>query len=560
MSKIAKEEISDISPVLFLDISGHPMRFYLRPGPTKMQLYPLITNGGGIMCRNQEPGAILLVDPVDVTNAMANTGQTYISTQFIRDCVKQNQQLDIDGYTISIGPSVQTRMASRNQSNGRLCYSQDDDAAILKFMEKRRHEAKGILVWREMEKQRVTDHSWQSMKNRFLKHLQYKLLEKSPEKCPGTTSKKKPLTFSDSSSCEEGITQTSSKTGTPQKSPRKSVVISDAAETQSATETSLCPTLSTNPSTSPERASLPPDVAEAAGEPSQASSNDGEQESCVQIHELDKMIKNTQEQPRPVNEGPEMSKRPRLDEDCDGQDIPDGSNENSSSLNETRQTTSKSSTPTSKKLGILARAAREFEDSDVMDDESEEDEGPSEAPLIKSSDTQGSLATPENLAREPESQAEHHKAQQHSPESLCNGATPIPADEGSGPSSTAVPITLSGHNFIFESQEDHSKSVQEETFSRDLLEVKQHVMNLIAETKKDLVEVTKALFKANGDLTKAQMYLLEGYDREMHGPLWTRLDDELLLLADPNELKQLQSKYGEGEVNRRKAFLKTTVN
>ncbi|XP_051980423.1 telomeric repeat-binding factor 2-interacting protein 1 [Xyrauchen texanus] len=557
MSTIANEEISEISPVLFLDISGHPMRFYLRPGPTKMQLYPLITNGGGIMCRNQEPGAILLAEPVDVTNAMANTGLTYISTQFIRDCVKQNQQLDIDGYTVSIGPSVQTRMASRNQSSIQLGYSQDDDAAILKFMEKRHHEANSIRVWREMEKQRVTDHSWQSMKNRFLKHLQHKLLKKSPEKCPGTASKKKPLTFSHSSCCEESITQALSKTGTSQKSPRKSVVIADAAEMQSVAETSFCPTVRTNPPASPERASLPPDVAETGGEPSQASSNDGEQESCVQIHQLDKMIKNTQEQPRPVNDGPEMSKRPRLDEDCDVQDIPDGSNENTSSLNKTRQTTCKSSTPTSKKLGILARAAREFEDSDVMDDESEEDEGPSEAPLIKSSDTQESLATPENLAREPESQADHHKAQR-SPDTLCNGATLISADEGS--SSTAVPITLSAHTFIFETQEDHSKTIQEETFSRDLLEVKQHVMNMIGETKKDLVEVTKALLKSNGDFTKAQMYLIEGYDCEMHGPLWTRLDDELLLLADPNELKQLQSKYGEGEVIRRKAFLKTTVN
>ncbi|XP_051550457.1 telomeric repeat-binding factor 2-interacting protein 1-like [Myxocyprinus asiaticus] len=558
MSKIAKEEVSYISPVLFLDISGQPIRFYLRPGPTKTQLYPLITNGGGTMCRNQEPGSILLAEPGTVTIAMANTGQTYISTQFIRDCIEQKQQLDIDRYTLTVGPSVQTRMASRSQSNGRLGYSQEDDTAILNFMEKCHHEAKGIRVWKEMEKRHVTDHSWQSMKDRFLKHLQYKLLKKSPAKCPDTPSKKKPLTFIDSSSCMENITRASSQTDSSQKSPQKSVVISDAAETQSATENSLCPTVQTNPSASPERVSSPPDVVEAAGETPQASSNDGEPESRVQVQDQD----STQEQPQSVNEGPEMSKRPRLGEDCDGQDRPDGSNGNSSSLSETRQTACKSSTPTSKKLGILAKAAREFEEYDVMDDESEEDQGASEAPLTKPSDPQESSATPDEVAREPESQAEHHEAQKRSPEDFCNGVTQIPADECSGPSSTAVCITSNAHNFIFDSetQDHHSQSSQEEALSRDLLEVKQHIMSLMGETKKDVVEVTKSLLKASGDLTKAKLYLLEGYDNEIHGPLWTRLDDEILLLGDPCELEQLQLKYGEEDVTRRKAFLKTVVN
>ncbi|XP_051977290.1 telomeric repeat-binding factor 2-interacting protein 1-like [Xyrauchen texanus] len=558
MSKIAKEEVSDISPVLFLDISGQPMRFYLRPGPTKMELYPLITNGGGTMCRNQEPGSILLVDPGDVTSAMANTGQTYTSTQFIRDCIEQNQQLDIDGYTLTVGPSVKTRMASRSQSNGRLGYSQEDDTAILNFMEKRHHEAKGILVWKEMEKRHVTDHSWQSMKDRFLKHLQHKLLKKSPAKCPDTASKKKPLTFIDSSSFMENIARASAQTDASQKSPRKSVVISEAAKTRSATESNLYPTVQTNPSASSDRASSATDAVKAAGEPSQSSSNDDKLESRVQVEDQD----STQEQPQPVNEGPEMSKRPRLGEDCDGQDCPDGSNVNSSSLSETRQTACKPSTLSSKKLGILAKAAREFEDTDVMDDESEEGEGPSEAPLTKPSDPQESSATPDNFAREPESQAEHHEPQKRSPEDFCNGVTRMPADEGSGPSSTAVCITSSAHNFIFDSetQEDHTQSSQEEALSRDLLEVKQHIMSLMGESKKDVIEVTKMLLKANGDLTKAKLYLLEGYNSEMHGPLWTRLDDEILLLGDPYELEQLQLKYGEEAVNSRKAFLKTVVN
>lgn len=313
MSKPGDEEVCEISPVLFLDANGHSMRFYVRPGPTKMQLYPLITNGGGIVCRNQEPGAILLVDPGDVTNAMASTGQKYISTKFIGDCAEQNLQLNLNDYVISVGPSVQTRMATRHQGNGRLGYSLEDDTAILKFMEKRQHDAKGNLVWKEMEKRRVTDHSWQSMKDRFLKHLQHKLTEKSPKKSPTTASRRKALSFTQSPLSKKKVTQTSSEpeTDTLRKSPRKSIVVSDSSETQIATESSLCPAVRTNPPPSPERASSPPDGPEAAGEPSQASSHDSQDESCVPVQE--------QETP-----GPEMSKRPRLDEDCEGRDIPDG--------------------------------------------------------------------------------------------------------------------------------------------------------------------------------------------------------------------------------------------
>lgn len=39
------------------------MSFYLRPGPIKKELQPLITAGGGTMCNIQKPGSILLIDP-----------------------------------------------------------------------------------------------------------------------------------------------------------------------------------------------------------------------------------------------------------------------------------------------------------------------------------------------------------------------------------------------------------------------------------------------------------------------------------------------------------------
>ncbi|XP_016117060.1 telomeric repeat-binding factor 2-interacting protein 1-like isoform X1 [Sinocyclocheilus grahami] len=539
MSKKGKEEVSDISPVLFLDTSGQSMRFYVRPGPTKTQLYPLVTNGGGTLCRNQEPGAILLIDPGDATTVTASSGQKYVSTKYIKDCVERNQLLNLDDYVISAGPSVQTRMATRHQSNGRLGYSPEDDAAILKFMEKRQHEAKGNLVWKEMEKRRVTEHSWQSMRDRFLKPLQLKLVKKSP-------TKRKPLCFTQSPLRKKKATENSEpESDTLQKSPQKPVIVSDSSETQIATEKSVCPAVRTDPQPSPEGASSPPDVADAAGEPPQASSHDSQDESPVPVQE--------EETPEP-----EMSKRPTLDEGFDGQHIPDGSKEHSSP-NKTSQSTCKASTPDSRKLGILAKAAREFEDSDVMD-ESEEGEDSFEAPIAKPSDAQESSASPATLTREPETQSElNQNGLQEAPEAVC--PSPSPEEERPGHRSTAVPAS-SSHVFILdsESQDKHdsqTRGTPEETPSKHLVE---HVENLMTKTKKDLVEVTKALWKASGDLARAQAYLQDGYDHEIHGPVWTHLDDEILLLADPYELEQLQSKYGEEEVTRRRDFLTAGIN
>ncbi|KAG1933679.1 telomeric repeat-binding factor 2-interacting protein 1-like [Pimephales promelas] len=632
MSKPGEEKVSEISPVLFLEASGHSMRFYVRPGPTKTQLYPLISNGGGILCRNQEPGAILLVDPGDVTSAMASTGQKYISSKFIRDCVEQNQQLDRDDYVISVGPSVQTRMAARHQGTGRLGYSLEDDAAIVKFMEKRLHEAKGNLVWKEMEKRSVTGHSWQSMKDRFLKHLQHKLTEKSPKKSP---SKRKALLFTQSPLSKKTATQTSEPEADTDTS-RKSDAVSDSSETQISTE---CPTVRTIPPPSPERASSPPEAAseslherqdesrvpvqeqetpgpppspERASSPPEAASestHDRQDESRVPVQEQEtsgpppsperassppeaasesthdrqdesRVPVQEQETPGPppsperassppeaasespherqdesrvpVQEqeipGPEISKSPRLEEDRDGQDIPDGSSEQPS-LNKTKQTTSKTATADSKKLGILAKAAREFEDSDVMD-ESEEGEDPCEAPIVEPSDAHESSATPSMFAREPESQAEHHE------EARQESAAPE-EEERPGPSSTA--FTTHAIMLNSESREpNHSQAggTPEETLTR----LKEQVKSLMRDSKKELVEVTKALLKASGDLARARVYLIDGYDQEIHGPLWNHLDDEVLLLADSYELEQLQLKFGVEEVSRRRAFLTAGKN
>lgn len=54
-------------------VDGQPMSFFLRPSPVKCKLQPLIVAGGGVLCSVQEPGAILLIDPVEGISIPAST-------------------------------------------------------------------------------------------------------------------------------------------------------------------------------------------------------------------------------------------------------------------------------------------------------------------------------------------------------------------------------------------------------------------------------------------------------------------------------------------------------
>lgn len=137
-------------------------------------------------------------------------------------------------------------------------------------------------------------------------------------------------------------------------------------------------------------------------------------------------------------------------------------------------------------------------------------------------------------------------------------STPGLEDDDPGPSSAALQVTSNAHMFLFqqESQEELSQPSEEDQLSQSLSETKQHVVRLMQESKKDLVEVMKALLKASGDVTLALSYLLEGYDPEVHGPIWTRHDDEMLLSSDSLERERLHEKYGAESVSKRAAFLK----
>ncbi|XP_017264070.1 telomeric repeat-binding factor 2-interacting protein 1 [Kryptolebias marmoratus] len=170
-----------LSPVLFMTVDAGPMNFFLRPGPVKRKLQPLITAGGGVMCSVQKSGAILLIDPEEKSSVPQSAAHWYVSTQYIYDCVEKEEQLNLEDYRFN--PEVVLRHSPRLNSSkqvadglsgGRLVYTPEDDAAILDFVNKQKKKTGGNRLWQEMEKRRVTSHSWQSMKSRYRSHLEKK--------------------------------------------------------------------------------------------------------------------------------------------------------------------------------------------------------------------------------------------------------------------------------------------------------------------------------------------------------------------------------------------------
>ncbi|XP_066528277.1 telomeric repeat-binding factor 2-interacting protein 1 isoform X2 [Hoplias malabaricus] len=463
----------------------------------------------------------------------------YISSQYVRDCVQQNQQLKIDSYRFSNLQPVQTRAASqKHKGTGRMFYSLEDDSAILDYITNRQHEAKGNRIWQQMERQKVTAHSWQSMKDRFLKHLQNKLIIKSPKK----NRKAQPLEESSSSDDNNHLSSFQKKTpGSSDSDTNQSgAVVQNVTE-----ETHTDPP---EPQHSTESCSSPqcPNQEENQQHPQR---DEAEKAPCGETSDPDKLPPEEQQRSQQDNEQQEVStKRQRMDSDVTEREMSDGPNDQpstSSGITNTSKTRGRT-------LGILERAAREFEDSQMVDESSQEARPPSRASSENSDTDEGQImAARKRAVRELEEVAELCDAEQQ--------ATEAQLDDVPGPSRAAVPVTSNAHMFIFdqESQEDLTQSQNQFDSQSGVEEMKQQVLKLMQECKKDLVEVMKALLKASGDVTLAKSYLQKGFDSNVHGPAWTRHDDDLLLSSDTSQLQELNEKYGADRVLKRAAFLET---
>lgn len=172
------------SSTLFVREDGGSMSFYVRPSPVKRRLSTLILHGGGTLCRVQEPGAVLLAQPGE---ALAEAAGDFISTQYILDCVERNEKLELEAYRLRPGPAAEPASEAKPEGaaaaaaepepqplTGRLSFTDADDVAILTYVKENARSASSVTgnaLWKAMEKSALTQHPWQALKDRYLKHL-----------------------------------------------------------------------------------------------------------------------------------------------------------------------------------------------------------------------------------------------------------------------------------------------------------------------------------------------------------------------------------------------------
>ncbi|EHB04698.1 Telomeric repeat-binding factor 2-interacting protein 1 [Heterocephalus glaber] len=171
------------SSTLFVRGDGNPLSFYVRPSPIKRRLSTLILHGGGTVWV-QEPGAVLLAQPGE---ALAEASGDFISTQYILDCVERNERLELEAYRLGAAlagvraletkPGASGEGAAESEPQpptGRVAFTDADDVAILTYVKEHARSPSSVTgnaLWKAMEKGALTQHSWQSMKDRYLKHL-----------------------------------------------------------------------------------------------------------------------------------------------------------------------------------------------------------------------------------------------------------------------------------------------------------------------------------------------------------------------------------------------------
>lgn len=177
---------------LFLRGDGTPFIFHLPPGRTRKKLTPLIQQEGGLITSKRQENGICLAD--DRMGRSASRVKGYFWPSFVVDCVKHNTLLDIEEYRCTRGLKHMRRISGSDNEEeddgmapakaivipseqldkkGRAKYSKADDINILRYLVRndQYNMVGGKAVWRRMESLKITSHSAESMRTRYLRFI-----------------------------------------------------------------------------------------------------------------------------------------------------------------------------------------------------------------------------------------------------------------------------------------------------------------------------------------------------------------------------------------------------
>lgn len=167
---------------IFTSDDGDALTFFIRPSETKARLRPLIEKAGGVVTSKSVVGDNVIRIAVDGDIA---TPHGYLRAQYVDDCLDKGQLLDKEDYSCTTqsktaavtSETSNVEYISDSHGTGRTKYTEDDDRAILQYVARHPLRYGGNVMWKKMELMKITSHSWQSMKDRFLKYLEDSLPE-----------------------------------------------------------------------------------------------------------------------------------------------------------------------------------------------------------------------------------------------------------------------------------------------------------------------------------------------------------------------------------------------
>ncbi|XP_030230568.1 telomeric repeat-binding factor 2-interacting protein 1 isoform X1 [Gadus morhua] len=544
-----------ISPVLFMTVDGEPMRFFLCPGPAKVELLPSIKAGGGMVCKAQEPGAVLLVDPNEMGSLTQSTAHWYVSAQYIRDCIKKNEQLELEDYRMKPDAadvqSTKKRAARTSTSSGRIPYTSEEDAAIIGYVATLKDKLKGNLLWKQMAEIHLTQHSWQSMKYHYI----YKLMDRATEakeqgrrngdsmaddKRSDVQPTADPPSDPDVTLAEEEVEEEEKEVEEEVKEAEKEEEeVGEEAEEENEVEVALPAGLPVSPQhnpspDTPQQSSfhllmLPdtPPLEPPSRKKARTSSPRGSPKASTSAGTP------SSRPPPPPRPSPPPRQPIEGDLSADGASNPVIQNE--------AEKTGKSGEK--RKLGILEIASEEFEDDSESDYEEAHDvPEPMSTQQPRATTSKHPMGTPD-MPMETRTVVE-------------TGPTPKPhlfifdresQEEGSQPMECEGAAVPAGPQPI--SKEAEVESMTQVQLKEDM----QRIRALMKQTNQNLVSVTKALLKTSGDFSSALALLLR--PDSARGPFWSQSDDRLLMTSDSEARQQLQKRYGEQGVAKRLVFL-----
>jgi len=171
------------------------MSFYLSLSSNKSRIAGLIKENEGTIAGRLSKKSITLIEP-DSRNLRNQTTPSY-SFQFIDDSLAYKELQPLENYLISGVHS--------NPKRVKLKYTEAEDTALKNYVKKHQglDSPGGNKIWQDMEQQKITTHSWQSMKAHY-KNVLVAKIQKEEQNKQNESAKEQSETQKDSEDDDDG--------------------------------------------------------------------------------------------------------------------------------------------------------------------------------------------------------------------------------------------------------------------------------------------------------------------------------------------------------------------